>query len=95
MNQIFKDYDEKYVATTIVYADADDGNVFYDSAKKEKIPKDELRNLFLKGMTIDLSGELLAAVAFKDNGADATVTAVHDSAETATPVNFYSAEHGA
>lgn len=95
MNKIYKDYDEKYVATTIVYADADDGNVFYDSAKTNKIPKDELKNLFLKGMTIDLSGELLAAIAFKDNGADATVTAVHESGAAATPVNFYSAEHDA
>lgn len=95
MNKIFADAEEKYVKTVVVYADADDGHLFYDSSKSQKIPKDELLNLFLKGMVIFLTDEYLIPVAYKESGGAAVVTAIHESAETATALNFNSAEHGA
>lgn len=94
MENIYAGSEEKYVKTVVVYADADDGHVFYDSAKSQKIDKADLLDLFLKGMVINLSGEYLKPVSYKDAGAHAVVTAVHEDS-TVVALNFHSAEYSA
>lgn len=61
-------YEEKFVKTTIVYANT--SNVlFYDAAKTDKVLKTELKDLFLKGVTIDNgSGALLTPVVCNADG---------------------------
>lgn len=89
----YADAEEKWVKTVTAYADADDGNLFYDAAKSEGIDKDTVKNLFVKGLlVINLSGELLRPVALKDNSTHVTVTAVKDSGTAATMLNFNSIE---
>ena len=58
MEKIWNDADDKNVATVILYADKDDGNEFFDAAKKNGVRKDELANLFKKGVLVSLSGTL-------------------------------------
>lgn len=93
-NEIYSDANEKYVKTTLAYADADDGELYFDEKKTTKIPKEDLRNLFLKGMTVVYSGEYLKPVSYKDAGTYGTVTAVHEDSAVAA-LSFHSAEHGA
>lgn len=88
---IYADLDEKFVKTVMIYGDADDGHAFYDAAKKTKIPKEDLFELFLKGATVLVADQYYKAVSFKDNGADANIILAGDGAD----VVLYSAEHGA
>ena len=94
-NNIFADAEEKYVKNVLVYADADDGHLFYDAGKTQKINKDDLLNLFLKGLVIFLTDEYLIPVAYKESAGAGVVTAVHESVDSAATLNFYSAEHEA
>lgn len=52
MNQVNKDYADKYVATTYIYAKNGDAYAYSDAAKTVKISAADLKNLFLKGTTI-------------------------------------------
>lgn len=94
MNKIYADSEEKYVKSVVLYADADDGNLFYDEGKKEGVSREDLINLFLKGLVISFESEMLKPIALKDNTTDAMVTALHESGSV-TALSFYSAEHGA
>lgn len=92
-HNIFADSEEKLLKATVLYADADDGNLYYDSDKSDGVDKDTVKNLFIKGlMTIDLSGELFKPTTLKDNTTYVTVTAVKDSGSAATMLNFNSIE---
>lgn len=91
-NKVFSDYEHKFVKKTILYADADDGNVFYEKEHTTKVDKEDLFKFYLFGLVIVLDEEYLIPVAYKETGSYGTVTCVHDSAETATPVNFNSSE---
>lgn len=93
-NNIYAGSEEKYVMSVVVYADKDDGNLFYDAEKKEGIAKDELLDLYLKGMTIFLSDEYLKPVAYKESAGAGMVTAIHENSSVAA-LNFYSSEHAA
>lgn len=94
MNRIYPDADEKLVATTIVYADADDGNLFEDEKKTVKLTKEQVFNLFIKGMIVFLTDEYFKPVTYKEESGAAKVTCVKDGGSAATMLNFYSAEHG-
>lgn len=91
---IFADAEEKFVKSTLVYASADDGNLFYDSKKTLGITKDELFDLYTKGMIVVLSGEYLIPVAYKVSDTAGMVTVVHEDT-TVVALNFYSSEHTA
>lgn len=96
MHNNYANAEEKYLKSTVLYADKDDGNLFFDSTKKEGVSKDVVRNLFMKGLLIvDLNGELFHPTTLKDTGAYTTVTAVKDSEGTATMLNFNSSEYSA
>lgn len=84
---------EKNIRTTALYADADDGNLFLDSKKSVGATKDQVLNLFAKGMLlINLDGEWFLPTTLKDNSTHVTVTVIKDSDGTATPLNFNSIE---
>lgn len=90
MNKVFATYDEKFVKTTVVYADADDGHVFEDAKKTTKIDKDTLLRLFQTGMVIMLGTEYFIPVHYKVTGAYAQVDVWDDTASK----TFFSAEKG-
>lgn len=93
MKNYFADAEEKLLKSTLLYADADDGNLFYDAAKSDGVDKDTVKNLFVKGLlTIDLGGELFKPTTLKDNSTHVTVTVVKDSGSAATMLNFNSIE---
>lgn len=95
MNKIFSNSEEKYLKSVVLYADADDGHVFYEEEHTNKVPESELFRLFsIGGLIVVLDEEWLIPVAYKKTGSYGTVTCIHDSAETATPVNFNSKEQG-
>lgn len=79
---IFARADEKFVKTTLLYADSSD-KLFYDAAAKtDKVLQADLLDLFLKGVTVVKSGVYYKALCFKTNsiiGHDGT------SAKTFTP----------
>lgn len=57
-DNVFARADEKFVKTTIVYADSSKV-LFYDSAAKtDKVMKEDLSDLFKKGVVISQSGKL-------------------------------------
>lgn len=90
-NVVYAKSEEKYAKAVVIYADADDGHVFYDAGKSVKIPKAELENLFMKRCLVHYNNAYHAPARFKDNGADASVVIVDDTSN----YTFYSAEHGA
>ena len=96
MHNVFARSEEKYLMTTVLYADKDDGNLFSDSAKSQGVDKDTVKDLFMKNLlTIDLDGELFKPTTLKDNTTYVTVTAVKDSGSAATMLNFNSSEYSA
>lgn len=91
MNKIYNDAKDKNVSTVIVYGDSDNGYVYTDAKKQNKIAKDVLLDLYFKGMTVSYEGAYLTPVSYKDNTTDACIKVVGDSGN----VTFYSAEHDA
>lgn len=61
-------YDEKYIKTVILYADGSD-KLFYDkSAKVNKVAKEDLKDLFMKGITIFKSDVYYKPICLKTEG---------------------------
>lgn len=89
MNKIYNTADEKNVKTVILYADADDGHLFLDEKKTEKIDKDLLFELYLLGCTILYNSEYFRPVSYKLDSDAAVVTVVSDTGN----YSFYSEEH--
>lgn len=92
MTNIYAKSEEKFVKTTIVYADADDGHLFWDEAKSVKMTKDEVLDLFLKGMTIKHETTHYRPTSYSETGGYSVVTVMSDSSDTATPLTFHSKE---
>lgn len=87
---VYAKSEEKFVKAVVIYADSDDGHVFYDAAKSIKIPKAELQDLFMKRCIVHFSDAYYIPAQFKDNGTDASIVVVNDT----TNYTFYSEEHG-
>lgn len=87
-NNIYADLDEKFVKTVVIYGDSDSSYVFYDEAKKTKIPKDELFELFLKGATVFVLDQYCKIVMFKDVSTHAKIVVVGESSN----ISLYSSE---
>lgn len=96
MNKIYHDSDEKFVSAVVLYADADDGHVFFDEKKSQGVSKDELFDLYLKGLAVVvLDNEYFKPVTYAVESTAGKITCLKDSGEAATMLNFYSEEHGA
>lgn len=78
-DNVFAKADEKFVKTTVIYADSSKV-LFYDSAaKKDKVMKSDLPDLFKKGVTVSQSGSLYNPVCCSSAGLianDGTSTAL-------------------
>lgn len=78
-NNIYARSDEKFVKTTILYADSSK-KLFYDkAAKTDKVMKADLTDLFLKDITVFMTDTYYAPVCLKTTGLianDGTATAV-------------------
>lgn len=92
MTKIYANSEEKYLMNTVIYAAADEGKVFYDEANSVEIPKDELKDLFIKGMTIVLDSKYLKPIVYAETSGYGVVTAIYEEVSTVTAVNFYSSE---
>lgn len=78
---IYARADEKFVKTTILYADSGK-KLFYDKeAKTDKVLKADLTDLFLKGIVVFMADTYYVPVCLKSTGLIA-----NDG--TATPVTF-------
>ena len=78
-DEINSRYDERFVKTTILYANSSKA-LFYDKeAKTDKVKKDELTDLFLKGVVVFMTDVYYKPVCLKSTGLianDGTTTAV-------------------
>ena len=72
-------YDEKFVKTVVLYANSSKA-LFYDKeAKAEKVMKEDLQELFLKGVTVYMTDTYYKPVCLKSTGliaSDGSSTAV-------------------
>lgn len=72
-------YDDKYVKTVVLYANSSKA-LFYDKeAKVDKVAKDDLKDLFLKGVVVFMSDTYYAPVCLKSTGLVA-----HDGTQAVT-----------
>lgn len=74
MGKIYDDAKDKNVATTVVYATAAEGYLCSDSAKQNKIAAADVKDLYYKGMIVDLAGELLTPIGLKVSGSGVIVS---------------------
>ncbi len=89
MSKIYIKANDKFVATNILYVDDSTKHLFTDEAKKEKVTKDELLELFYKGVTVKYEDIYYKPLLFKvDSGAGALVVS-----DGTTEHTFYSQEH--
>lgn len=96
LNNIYSDSEEKYVKTVILYGHTDN-YVYADAEHTQKIDKDTLLNLCLKGVTINYQSAYYTPVFFKENSGHLEITiatAIASSASTAVVLNSeeYSAD---
>ena len=73
----YKHANYKNVATYLVYADADEGHVFYESAKQNKVPAAVLKDMFIKGMTVVFSDSYYKPIEYSELSGVGTIV-VHD-----------------
>lgn len=96
LNNIYSDSEEKYVKTVILYGHTDN-YVYADAEHTQKIDKDTLLILCLKGVTINYQNAYYTPVFFKENSGHLEITiatAIASSASTAVVLNSeeYSAD---
>ena len=94
MTKIFADAEEKFVKTVALYGHSDN-YLYVDESHAEKIDKDTLLDLCLKGMAvINYESAYYTPVLFKENsGAIEVVIATSIGTGTSTSVTLYSKEH--
>lgn len=89
VNTVMADCDEQFVKAFMLYAEADDGNLFFDEAHKNGVSKDQLFELFAKGIVIKLDDAYFKPVHYKVTGSYAQVDVYDDTAASKT---FFSSE---
>lgn len=76
---VYAKYEEKFVKTTVLYANGSKA-LFYDKeAKNDKVAKDDLQDLFLNGVTVFMTDAYYKPVCLNSTGliaSDGTGTAV-------------------
>ncbi len=66
-NQIYAHADEKFVMTTMLYANSSDKLFYNEDAKTEPVKNADLKELFTKGVTVTKSGVVYKPIALKTN----------------------------
>lgn len=85
----YEDANDQHVRKVILYAAADDGNLFYDKAKTKGIDKNELFRLFGNGIMVVLDGVYYSPTSYEVSGEAGKITVNADQ----TSLCFYSKEH--
>lgn len=83
---VYEKSNELHVKTVILYADSSKALFYDEAAKTDKVLKDDLLDLFLKGVTISHSGKYYAPVCYSTSGLvanDGTSTALTFTGATA------------
>lgn len=102
LNEVFSDANEKYTKVTIIYGKSGDNYVYYDAGsatsatEANRIDKDTLLNILLKGAVISYGGVYYKPLFFSESGGSVSVTfatAISASASAATVL--YSKEYTA
>lgn len=91
MRKVFGDAKDKYVCTTVVYAN--DGVLYAEKKDAEfskPVNKADAEEIYLKGMTIEYDGQLYKPVAAKVEADKVTITIT--DGETATSFTSKEAE---
>lgn len=105
MNHVYGNAEEKWVKTTVLYGKADDDYLYSDEASAtaataaNRIDKDTLLDLLLKGAVISYGGVYYAPLYFGESSGAVSVTFATTLAAstnlTGTVVTLYSSEHAA
>ena len=90
MEKIYDDAKDVHVRCSVLYANADDGCLYYDSAYTEKIMDDDLKEAFIKNLLIVFNGVYYIPSCFNESPGTgyAFVTVTADGVD----YNFYSGE---
>lgn len=88
-NVIFADEGEQYIKNLVLYASADATHVTTDSKHKNKVDKDTLLELVLKGAVIKLDTAYYIPTKVEETSGYLTVTCAADGTTAKT---FYSSE---
>lgn len=89
MEKIYNDAKDEHVAKYVMFEDS--GYLFVDSDKEVKASAEEVKDAFIKGMVIDVSGDLFVPISIshtdgnkRNSVAYETVTFVKADTSTAT-----------
>lgn len=68
-HEIYSNYDERFIKSTIVYAFEDNGSLYFseDALPKNRVSKLELSNLFKKGLLVNFSDVLYSPIKLLKN----------------------------
>lgn len=83
MNKKYIDYEDQNVANTIVYAQADGKHLCKDPKFAQAMTKDEVTNLWIKGMIIMCENKYYKPIHMKDNGSGVSIVS-HDGSAAKT-----------
>lgn len=82
--KIYEHANEQHVRAIVIYAVGSDGKAYKDAAGSEQFKNSELKNAFIKGCVISISGVLYTALNYYEKSKAGTVTYVKADTTTAT-----------
>lgn len=91
MEKFFANSEEKYLKSVMTYSNAEDGILYFDSDKTVKVSKEELIDMFNKGIIVIHDGNnniRPTTLMVADNYATVSYTAVNSSA--AVTISYHS-----
>lgn len=91
MDKIFKDANEQYVATFIIYKKAAQTKAYADEACTIQLTTSELKNLFIKGAVIKLEdGAFVKPIKYDETASIGSVYYIKPNGTTATSADIAS-----
>lgn len=82
--KIYEHANEQHIRAIVIYAVGSDGKAYKDSKGTEQFKNSELKNAFIKGCVIDISGVLYTALNYYEKNKVGTITYVKADTTTAT-----------
>lgn len=77
-HNVYSSYEEKYVKFVVLYAEKNNGGLFYDVDYKEEVNSEELRNIFGKGLVVDYDDGLYSPISMVfDDDTEKTELKIH------------------
>ena len=88
MNQVFEQAKDLHVRAVYVYKKASDTAAYADAAFTTKFKTSELKDAFLKGAVINVSGKLYRPVGYSEASNVGSVTYIIPNTSTATSADI-------